>query len=326
MAFYQQSSLSFGDAKALVAESGNKDGSAMLLRAGRAIQAAMRHWDTKANWPWLVQLADDPAGEHFGFDPDVVSGTSTYALPYNFKDVYTLRFDNRTLESAERRKYDRLFWEQSGGHVVAYNLLYAGDVGKVELMHTPNSSGELELKYYRHIRIPCSTTALLNTGSISSGGNTVLTYGSLSGAQIQNNLLVYTSAGALNTSAFTSSTPFVVSISDVADIATPSVLNSAVVSLPADASVSTGYVQIGSDNTALDIPYKYEDYVLAWARHKFLADLGAPESRINYHLRYAEAGLEAAVAEMNTMPEDMDLAIEPQISGADYATELIWLR
>lgn len=55
MALFQASTLSFGNAKARVAESSGSSGDTdMTTRAGYAVQQALQHWNNRHHWSWLL--------------------------------------------------------------------------------------------------------------------------------------------------------------------------------------------------------------------------------------------------------------------------------
>lgn len=295
MALFQGSSTTFGQAKSVVAEACGKQSTTEFLdRAGRAIQYAIRKWNT-VNWKWAVRDASDIA---------VVAGTSKYALPFDFSDAYAVRLTasfQRWLMLKPRREYDRAVWNQVNSYPIAYNLLYSGD-GYLQLMPTPNTSDTLQLKYYKNMTVPCSIT-LAGVGTLTNGSATVVSSGTavLSGAKVGNP--IYSGTAIVGT------------------LAAPPAQGSqslTMVSVYTGTTTATASLTIGGDGVYLDFPDEFENGIIAEACTYFCAGLG--RSMLDQASYWgAIASREYADAQANNNAyEDEDVAFLPPTDEAAY--------
>jgi len=295
LSLFQQSNYSFGEAKRWVAtQAGKQSTDEMLARAGDSIVAAVQHWNSKANWDWLITTAASIS---------VTSATALYALPYNFKDMYTATLTAggypRTLKAKEKRLFTRYNPAPVPTTPFQYDLLYKGGSGLIELLPSSDSTGTLDLVYYRKMVVPCTVTANTRFSSGQSSGSA-----SVTGLRVGNP--VFSSAFATGASVLTG-----INYSGL------------VVTFNSTASINgTDYGTVyGGDNVPLDIPDHYEMNILAWAAHHFMSSLGVPQDRLGYWIQYAKDGLDDALAEHSAQPEDLDVQIERN----DEAKQ-IWYR
>src|SRR5690348_11580989 len=177
MSLFQQVNTTLAAAKARVAEQAGKGQTTEFLdRAGRSIQTAIKRWNGY-NWQWLVvQLTPDIS---------VLANTDLYALPPDFKDVYTLRFTGgfaRPMIAKERRYYDRVVWNQVSTFPLFYNLLFKGTGSSLQIMPVPNTTDTGRLLYYRKMAVPCKLTDALTTAATTSPTITTTTVGGFGGA------------------------------------------------------------------------------------------------------------------------------------------------
>src|SRR5213594_4262464 len=88
----------------------------VVAAAQDAIAEAVQAWNARRLWRYLGVLAPDIS---------VTPGISLYPLPTNFRAPYTARLvvNSRSLTYVDRRFYDRVRSDQSGGATpVAYTL------------------------------------------------------------------------------------------------------------------------------------------------------------------------------------------------------------
>lgn len=278
MSLFQQSSLTFASAKTLVAQSANRATTTeMKTRAGAAIQAAMQFLDG-TNWQWQRTSSEGLT----------VSADGEVTLPYDFKDVYTFRYNSNpvaTLAGTTVRDYDR--WVTTPTTIAsAYTLDYAGQNGVLTILDAPATTGTCDLKYYRRIVIPCYVTG---TAEILVGDTqVVMSSGSLGGVYVGNTIAASPFSGNV----------YIKSVDDAYTFTATAAAGSSTT-----AAVS---VTIGADDAFLQIPASFERFVLAYARAEFMMDAGAPESRISYWMNKAMDEFRERLMENNGKPEDID--------------------
>lgn len=261
----------------------------MLTRAGRSLRAAFRRWNNAANWDWTKVV-----------DSSITStaGTSTYALPYDIKTIYDVRYGEGPLYYANRRIYDRLTTSQTSTSTPShYDLFRKGTQGYIELMPSPGDSATLVLKYYRLLTQPCAATL---TCTATTGSNQ-LTTTSVTGITIGSPVSFSAGfAAATYVKSIDSATTFSVGASATA---------------ASTASVAT----VGGDAIPLDIPMQYIDGVLAAATHHFLANKagGMDRGRLDYWFASARDEIALAVRTNNNVPDE-DLAFIPSYAVQGY--------
>lgn len=118
-----------------------------LLAAERGLQAALQHWNNVAHWDFLLTNASAIT---------VGSGTADYALPANFKSVYTARLQTLKiyLQYTDQRPYDQYDPAAIAGTPTHYTLLAVGAIGSISLIPPPSAPDSLLLRYYRRMAIP----------------------------------------------------------------------------------------------------------------------------------------------------------------------------
>jgi hypothetical protein len=260
----------------------------MKDRAGRSIQHAVRFWN-RYNWRWLQKVAPDYS----------VSASATgIALPYDFKDVYTLRWETgapRAILGLPRRQFDRYSYDQTvPGPVSHYELMERGDQGVLGFVPAANESGTVRLRYYRRMWVPCTVTGVSVTGA---NGSNVLNGSGLAGVTIGSFAAGYGTVFDPVTATITvTGTPF---------------SSQAAMSQNWTATGTTAAgLSFGGDATYLDIPEDYENGILARAAAHFLGGLGAPEGRLSYFQGMAEQELDRAIV-TNHEYEDQDICFLP---------------
>jgi hypothetical protein len=293
MSLFQPSTLTFGNAKTQVAQQASKQNTAeFLARAGQSVQKAIQNWN-KYNWRWMmVQAADVTAS----------AGVTSLALPYDFKDVYTLSVVSpgrqRVLTGVPRRIYDRVVYDQTlPNDVMGYDLFTQGALGRISIHPVPDTAETIRLKYYRRMWVPCSVTA---TVAATGGADTALASASAVGgfAGITNGSPIY----GLGAGWVMSSTPA------TAIITSPFTLTVSGANMTASANTSAT-AGFGGDALALDIPEDFENGIMSWATHHFLSGLGAPEGRLSYYISLSESEFQEARA-ANERYEDQDISFE----------------
>lgn len=266
----------------------------MLLRAGTSVVAAIQHWNSQANWPWLLTTATTVS---------VTSGNSLYALPYDFKDMYLCQLTAggipRTLKARDRRNKLNFTPAPVPTTPYEYDLFYKGGQGKIELLPGPDSNATLDMSYYRKMTSPCAIT----TASVAvTSGSASATIGDPTGVRVGNTLYAgVTAIGAI------------VSIGAGGGLV-----------LDTTAAYATGTISpasIGGDTTRLDVPEQYETHILSHAAHHFMSSLGVPQDRLSYWINYSQEGLNMALAEVSSQPEDLDFGF-----GRDPEVKALWYR
>lgn len=292
MSLFQQSSLTLANAEQFVAEQCNKQGTAeMLARARRSIQAAIRHWN-KDRWNWLLTQASDIS---------VVSGTSAYALPYDYRDMYTVRLSGSPavpLRYADQRMYDRIVFNQTQQYTpCAYTLFKHGGTGMIELLPNPNAANTLILKYYRRLVVPMTTTSVVTVGTTSGSANITAPSGGFAGITLGSPI---TGSGT----GIPASTKI------------KSITSSAAAVMTANATVTESVTAtIGGANELLDIPEDYEWDIMAWACHHFAIGVGGSPDRVSYFLGLSGEGL-ARAKKADRLLDDQDLSFQSVPMGS----------
>ena len=303
MAVFQQSTLSFLEAKTQIAEQASKQNtSEFLRRAGKSLQHAFKHWNRR-NWKWLMVQA-----------PDVTAsvGATSIGLPYNFKDLYTVRVESpgrqHALKGAPRRLIDRMISDQTlVDEVRGYDLFnqWANPAAPVLTISPPADSETIvRLKYYRRMTVPCSVTGFAGNFSVTGRTSVIPQQPTFAGATVGSPFYATTTAQ----SAIWPASNFLSAV--VPDIVTPGQVNwSYIWSQPTILTANNVSAQIGGDNVYLDLPEDFENGLLSWAVHHFLSGLGAPEGRLRYFISLAN-GEEDRALEANETFEDEDHAFQ----------------
>jgi len=322
---FQSSSLTFGQAKKLIAEAAGKQQTPEFLdRAGRAIQNAIRRWNQQ-NWKWTVQQTTFA----------VTAGTSQYLVPPEFRDVYTLRLEgatlDRTLVQRPRRDFDRRTWRQINAFTVAYDILWVMPQGKLELLPTPNAACTANLRYYARMSLPsnavlvisdvanwAAATDLYNTGTGTTATLFNLTVPSTAGLHVGNEWKCSNAFQAVD-GITPFSLPLVGSINAIVDSTTVRVTVDAQsrVLIGAASGAIGGTLVVGGDDAFMDIPDTYLDAIMDLATAKFLRAIGSSPERVNAYQFTADQELANAMGAEND-PEDMDYGFEPPTAQPNY--------
>jgi hypothetical protein len=291
MSLFQQTSLTFGAAKTLVAQQNARQTTTeFLTRAGQSIQQAVKYWN-RFNWKWRLKQAPVYT---------IAANDTSITLPYDFKDVYTVRWTGvgpHYLRSVNAREYDRQWYDQSiPGFTMAYELFKEGELGKLGLVPASSRAGTIVLKYYSRMTVPC--TFSVGPYSVDIGTSSIL--GDLTGATLGARLYTST-AGLWADGAYISSiTPA------LGDTTARMRLNFSASATATGAAIT--YV-FGGDDELLDIPEDYENGILSWAQAHFLSATGAPRERIQYFMGLALDELNEA-RRVNEPGEDQDMAFQ----------------
>ena len=280
----------------------------MLDRAGRALQAAFRKWNQR-NWKWTTK----------DYTFTVNANQAQYDVPYDFKDVYTLRLEgafHRPLVQRPRRDYDRRTWRQVPSYPTSYNTLWIMPQGKLELMPTPVNADVGHLRYYARMPVPCAVSVTATTWAVGAqledGSATwVITVGSTEGIEIGSTITL-TSVHDLGqqVGGNHSFTGTVISLDNDQVRVAYYAFEVADNALPNDFTPSAGSGTIGGAAVPLWIPDVYLDGILDLARYRFLVSVGGNEQRKMECLQLAKEGLAEAWAAENE-PEDADFSFEP---------------
>lgn len=281
MSLFQQSTTTLSQAKVDVASSAGKDDDAtMLTRAERSLQAAFRYLNKhRTFWDFTRTEAADIS---------MTGSTELADLPYDARALYDVRFvssngNSQPLFPINKRQEDRTQWVQPYGDFGSYDLFKSGGLGKIRVVNL-SSAGTLKIKYYRRLTIPCAVSSVAVTGS--NGGTTLTgSAGAFAGVQLGcSSAVTNGGSGALVTAVG----PTTVTVS---------VANTGAVSANASFGASTDFI---------DIPGDYEDAILAWAKHHFLANNGGDQERLQYWKDYAGEIIGNMIAN-NNFNEDEEL-------------------
>lgn len=230
-------------------------------------------------------------------------------LPFDFKDVYTLRVSSsgrqHVLKGVPRRLYDRYSTDQTQtSEIVGYDLFsqYGNATGVLGIEPPPSAGTTLSLKYYRRMTIPCYVTA-------ASGPSVTF-----------NDTAIYTTAAGYLAGA-TIGSPIYAAISTLLSVGTVikgfsdkgqddgAPKYQVHISQVMASSGVLGAVTAGGDNILLDIPEDCEHGIISWATHHFLSSLGAPSGRLEYFVGLADKEL-ARAEKANEEYEDQDQSFE----------------
>ena len=292
--FLRPSTTTFAEAKAQVLESAGIDPSKdtdSADRAGRAIQAAFREWNAKANWKWLRTTANPIS---------VVANTDTYTLPANCKAVHSVRMEGdfpRTIPYVDRRLLNNVLRRQDITYTpFAYDLFRSeSEGGKIRLINIPNRSETMVVDYYRAMTVPCAVTLASETIDGTLGVTNIdvsSTKGMTTGSRLHGLTELDGASGGIYITRITSATSLEV---------TQWLWNSPI----------TGNLIVGGDTEFLDIPADYESGVLATATYKYLINKAGGGTRLDYWRAQSEAALTAAIAENLKDTPDQELAFMP---------------
>lgn len=272
----------------LIAQQGSKQSTTeFLTRAGQSLQQAIKYWN-RYNWKWRLKQATDFS----------ISASSTgFALPWDFKDVYTLRWNGSNphyLRAVTRRDYDRRWYDQDQpGFPMAYELFKVGELGSLGLVPVPSQAGTAVLKYYSRMMVPCT----VSTGTFTVTANQASIDGDYTGVTLGSR--IYNTKWPAGT--------YVNSIARLSSNTSPAI--SLGFSASATASASGQNIQFGGEDEILDIPEDYENGILAWATGHFLSSLGTPTERLQYFVTLGMDELQEA-RRANEEQEDLDLSFQ----------------
>ena len=294
--FLRQSTLTFGDAKIRVCESaGTTTDPESLLRAGRAIQSAMRIWNNRANWKWLRLTTEEIP---------VTAQEDTYTIPVLCKAVHTVRMTGdfpRTLQFIGRRQLNRMNQRQDMAYRPwAYDLFRStSDNGKIRLIDIPSVNESMVIDYYRQMVIPCYVT-LTSTHSYDAD-STIFPVPSSSGMTVGSPLI---STGA-TVNLFATPTTITSIVSKIQLIVADAIPES----IGQDEHVQT--IVVGGDTELIDIPADYEDGIVALGTYIYLINRGSGGPRLQYWQAESERRLQEAIAANFEDTPDEELAILP---------------
>ena len=152
--------LTFGAAKTQIAQQASKQNTQEFLdRAGTALQKAVQYWN-RYNWRYLLKQSP--------VNISVSAGDGNITVPWDLKDVYSLRIESSGREHAlvntNRRLYDRVISDQTQrGEPYGYDMAEDGNSNQITITPPPNVASSLKLKYYRRMWVPCTTTGIKAT-------------------------------------------------------------------------------------------------------------------------------------------------------------------
>lgn len=323
---FQQSSLTFGNAKQYIAEqAGKQQTTEMLNRAGRSLQAAIQDWN-KFNWKWLLSTAAITAS---------ASG-APFALPYDLKDVYdvyTTAASPQWIPAISRRHATRSNVRGLSTAPYAYDLFSKNGAGQLRLQGASGTS--LNLEYYRRMSVPCSVSGVGTQTEIAKGWLAAVE-GTWAGAQLGSPITF--SSGFAKTIAdigvvvtavkqedgiVTDSTGTVSLVLGALSTARNSSIQFSNATALASASATSITATIGGDNVFLDIPETYEWGILARAVVHFLAGVGGPADKMQEWKEQAGMKLEEALRD-DREAEDHDICFTPTPSYWSYNPNRIW--
>lgn len=280
-----------------MAESVNNDNfTDQLTRAGRSIQAAVRHWNNAANWKWLATTKSD-------YTTSV--GEDEYTLPTLCKGVHSVRMTGgtpRTLEYIGRRQLNRIMPKQDDQLLPYFYDLFNNESnnGVLRLFPIPSLAEPFTLDYYRQMIVPMdvvspsaanynSTTGILTLTSVTTAGITI-------GSQI-----------VLN-----QTTPTIASLTGTVDYVTSSTTLHVKDAVLAGTTPTNLGGTIGGESYNLDIPSDYEDGIIAWATHHYLANrTGGASPKLQYWAEYAKNELDRALRNNQTDTPDQEIMLLP---------------
>lgn len=272
------------------------------------MQAAFRKWNQR-NWKWTTK----------DYTFAVHANQAQYDVPYDFKDVYSLRLEgafHRPLVQRPRRDFDRRTWRQVPSYPTAYNTLWVMPQGKLELMPVPVNSDTGHMRYYSRMPVPCTVTVSVTTWTLGAALEDTsatwwLTVGSTEGIEIGSTITL-TSVHDLGHEAGTNHTftGTVIALDNDQVRVAYYAFEVAESALPGDFAPSLGSGTVGGDAVPLWIPDVYLDAVLDLARYRFLVSVGGNEQRKMECLQLAKEGLAEAWGAENE-PEDAEIGFEP---------------
>lgn len=297
---FQQSSLTFGNAKQYVAEqAGKQQTTEMLNRAGRSIQSAIQDWN-KFNWKWTLTSATISA-----------DASGNFQLPYDIKDVYAVTTTGdypQWVPSVSRRQLTRANARNLQVAPCSYDLYNKNNSGTLRIVG--GTATALTLEYYRRMTVPCAVTAsalaaLNNTHEVHSSAG----YGSaLAGVNI-GSPVIFTSGYAADNEVM-----FVTAVrQETADALYAEPQYGITLGLSGSACVgfSTAIAAtIGGDNILLDVPETYEWGILSRAVVHFMAGVGGPADKMAEWKQQSATALEEALRD-DRDAEDTDICFMP---------------
>jgi hypothetical protein len=165
-----RTNLTFGAAKTQIAQQASKQNTTeFLARAGTALQKAVQYWN-RYNWRYLLKQAPDFS---------VTAGDGTLDIPWDLKDIYSLRIESNgrkhALVNTNRRLYDRVINDPAvRGEPYGYDMAADGSGNVITITPPPDTESILRLKYYRRMWVPCHVSGVKATMAWAHP-NTVLT-------------------------------------------------------------------------------------------------------------------------------------------------------
>lgn len=300
---FQQSSLTFGNAKQYVAEqAGKQQTTEMLDRAGRSIQSAIQDWN-KFNWKWTLTSATITA-----------DASGNYQLPYDIKDVYAVTTTGdypQWVPSVTRRQLTRANARNLQVAPYSYDLFSKNNSGLLRVVG--GEATDLTLEYYRRMTVPCTVTA---SGLAALNQATQVHCSANSGEALAG---VYLGNRAFLSTAFlgTATDDIVGVVTAVRQEVNDTLYASAqfgttlkftgVTATGVNTAVSGTF---GGDNMLLDIPESYEWGILSRAVVHFMAGVGGPADKMAEWKQQAATALEEALRD-DREQEDTDISFMP---------------
>lgn len=293
---FQRSSLTLANAKTYIAEQGGKQQTTeMLNRAGRSLVSALQDWN-KHNWSWLLKTTD------------IAIANGSANLPYDFKDMYSIRWTGETntwIPARTRRHYNRIVYHHTTTALepISYNLFSMGGYGRLDLQGS-TASGTATVDYYRKLTLPCAITA---TGlSCASGSAHLWTSAASAFGDIYVGNPIALSAGWATGTSLT--------ITAIKNEVNPTGGNVLGASIYLDASATASGTAIsataGGADYFVDMPQDFEWDILAQGVLHFLIGVGGPRDKVMEWKERAAMGLEKALMADKT-EEDLDYGFQP---------------
>jgi len=235
MSLFQQSTITFTDAKAIVTGSAGTVTDTALTKMGAiAICQAIEKWNAKRAWNFLTTTAPT-----FSIDPSL---GADYLLPPDFSGAYSARTtttNKRNLIPVSQREYDWFDPYGMTGTALYYSPYIIGTLGKVRFHPTPSVYDTVVLKYYRKMSLPMASTTTLSGCTCSTTRTTFAGIPVVSGSR---DVTVSSTSGLYVGEKVDHDTHFITAGTTISDIKSSTVLT-----LSAAATGSgTGALTIGS--------------------------------------------------------------------------------
>lgn len=268
-----------------------------LTLAGYSIQAAIRHWNNAANWKWLGTTSSTYT---------MTVGTDTYRLPGLCKNVHSIRVQGstpRALEYIGRRPLNKIIPKQDQQLLPYFYDLFTNEshTGDLRLFPIPSLAEQFVVDYYRQMAVPMTASATFASGTFSASTN-LLTF---PGGTTTNGMTVGSSINATGVDGGPGVLSGTIDIiaSPTSIYVTGTVPNHNMGDLAGSVS--------GGDSTFLDIPADYEDGILAWASHHYLAKRQGGGPKLQYWASYAQEQLDKALRNNMTDTPDHEICFLP---------------